>query len=270
MEVARRSGADPYRSEEDLLQDSETDSFWDIGNYKRVVRRMEDGARLCADFAKMAAERAEIEAKHSRHLAAWARKWEDLVARGPESGSLEAGWRGALTEAARLSEVHARVHARIQEDIAESMHDWKTCHYHRHLMHIKECKRAEEGFAQAQKPWAKRMGKNRRARKAYHAAARELELQTAALRQIENSRECTSEQVGKGRERKERAQRELDRSLNKYRERLEDLQHYRGRYVEDMSAQFARCQDFEQKRMEHFRTTLVTLKKVSDISQDQR
>ena len=78
------------RSEEDLsLIVAKTDSFWDIGNYKRVVKRTDDGARLCSDFIKMVQERADIEAKYVKNLQHWSKKWEDLVSKGPEYGSLE-------------------------------------------------------------------------------------------------------------------------------------------------------------------------------------
>ena len=262
--------SDAYRSEEDLLADGETDSFWDIGNYKRVVKRVDDGARLCGDFVKMAQERADIEAKYSKHLSQWARKWEELLSKGPEYGSLEVSWKAVTTEASKLSDVHGQIHRQIQDEIVDGMQEWKSQHYRKHLIHLKESKKAEDGFAQAQKPWAKRLIKNRKAKKAFHLAARELEVQTSSIQQIEHSRECTSEQVAKGREKKERAQKELDKALAKYKERLSDLQHYQGRYVEDMNAQFAKCQDFERVRKEQFRTTLQRMRKLADLSQDQR
>ena len=87
------------RSEEDLLDvQARSDSFWDIGNYKKVVRRIDDGARLCSDLTKMAQERADIEAKYARHLQAWSKKWEDIVSKGPEYGSLETGWKATFKE----------------------------------------------------------------------------------------------------------------------------------------------------------------------------
>lgn len=40
-------------------------NFWDVNYYKTIVKRMEDGAKLCDDFMKMVTERAEIEAAYS-------------------------------------------------------------------------------------------------------------------------------------------------------------------------------------------------------------
>ena len=61
------------KSEEDFIA-AMTDSFWDIGNYKRVVKRVDDGAKLCVEYGKMINERAEIEAKYAKRLQEWAKK----------------------------------------------------------------------------------------------------------------------------------------------------------------------------------------------------
>lgn len=259
------------RSEDDLLSAvASTDSFWDIGNYKRVVKRTEDGARLCNEFVKMAQERADIEAKYVRSLQQWARKWEDPVSKGPEYGSLEEGWRAALREASTIAEVHLEIHRKIQEEIIESVQNWKAAHYHKTLMHFKEVKKAEEGFTRAQKPWTKQLVKTRRAKKSYHQASKDLELQNYALQQTENSPESTYDQCSKARDRQERAQRDADKALEKYQERLTELQRCKGRYVEDMTMQFEKCQEFENQRMEFFKVTLQQMKEAVDLSRNQR
>ncbi len=259
------------RSEEDLLSAvAKTDSFWDIGNYRRAVKRIEDGARLCSDFVKMAQERADIEAKYVKNLQQWARKWEDLIAKGPEYGSLQIGWKAALKEAYSVAETHAEINRKIQDDIIESIHTWKAEHYHKSVMNLKEVKKAEEGFSRAQKPWMKHLVKTRRAKKTFHQAAKELELQNYALQHAESSPEITAEQCSKVREKQERAERDVDKSLGKYKERLSDLKRCEGRYIEDMKIQFAKCQDFEAQRFEFFKNTLQTLKETLDLSQNER
>ena len=215
------------RSEEDITQlVAKTDSFWDIGNYKRVVKRIDDGARLCSDFVKMAQERADIEAKYVKHLQQWARKWDDLVTKGPEYGSLEIGWKASLKEATKLAEVHLEIQRKIMDEIIESVQSWRSQKYHKSFVNLKETKKAEDSFARAQKPWTKRLEKLRRAKKTFHLAARELDVQTTALQQAESNPDFGSDQCGKLRERQDKAQRELDKVLAKYRERLGDVQHY--------------------------------------------
>lgn len=259
------------RSEEDLTQIvAKTDSFWDIGNYKRVVKRIDDGARLCSDFVKMAQERADIEAKYVKNLQHWARKWDDLVSKGPEYGTLEVGWKATLKEAVKLADIHVEIHRKIQDEIIESIQSWKSQNYHKSLMHLKETKKADDGFARAQKPWAKRLQKTQRTKKMFHQAARELEFQSNALQVAESNPDCTGEQCAKIRDKRDKAQKDLDKTLGKYKERLGDLQHYQSRYIEDMKIQFTKCQEFEQERMEFFKITLQNFKATVDLSADAR
>lgn len=43
-------------------------NFWDVSGYKKTVKRIDDGARLCDDFLKLLAERAEIEGLYAAKL----------------------------------------------------------------------------------------------------------------------------------------------------------------------------------------------------------
>jgi hypothetical protein len=85
-------------SESDLIESvRKSDSFWEVGVYKRVVKRIDDGARMCDDLMKLIAERAEIEAKHANKLLHWRKKWEEMIDRGPEYGTLQTAWKGEKT-----------------------------------------------------------------------------------------------------------------------------------------------------------------------------
>ena len=221
------------KSEDDLTQlEAHTDSFWDIGNYRKVVKRIDDGARLCSDLAKMIQERAEIEAKYVRHLQHWSKKWDDSITKGPEYGSIETGCKAATKEAMQLAEVHSEMSQRLQKEVVESIHTWKADHFHKSLMTLKETRKAEEGFTTAQKPWTKRLQKNSRAKKSYHQAGRELELLEAALHEAETNDDISPEQCTRTREKTERAETMVEKALGKYKERLGDLQHYKSRLVE--------------------------------------
>lgn len=43
-------------------------NFWDVNSYKRTVKRIDDGAKLCDDLLKLLAERAEIEGLYASKL----------------------------------------------------------------------------------------------------------------------------------------------------------------------------------------------------------
>ena len=83
-------------SDADIMESvRQSDSFWEVNSYKRVVKRIDDGAKLCDDLMKLVAERAEIEAKHAAKLLHWKKRWEELVDRGTEYGTLQTAWRGS-------------------------------------------------------------------------------------------------------------------------------------------------------------------------------
>ena len=50
--------------------------FWAPSNYKRTVKRVDDGAKLCDDIMKLVSERAEIEGLYASKLQGW---WEDCI-----------------------------------------------------------------------------------------------------------------------------------------------------------------------------------------------
>ena len=45
-----------------------TGNFWLVGNYKKVVSKIEDGVKLCEEFSQMMQERAEIENLYAKKL----------------------------------------------------------------------------------------------------------------------------------------------------------------------------------------------------------
>ena len=54
-------------------------NFWDVNSYKRTVKRIDDGARLCDDLMKLLAERAEIEGLYATKLEGKSYKRSDVV-----------------------------------------------------------------------------------------------------------------------------------------------------------------------------------------------
>lgn len=257
----------PRGSDENLQYSAASDSFWDVGNFKRTVKRIDDGAKLCDEFMKLVTERAEIEAKYALKLKAWAKKWEECIKNGPEYGTMEVAMRGTVTEAESRAEIHLLCRDKLMNDVHESIKRWKTENYHKGIFQWKETKEADEGFTKAQKPWAKRLAKVERSKKAYHTASRNSEQAQNLENQATNDTELkTAEKLKKLQDATEKAKREVDKCKEKYELRLDEITSYNSQYERDMIQEFERCQENEDSRLAFFRDTLMKYHKCLDIS----
>ena len=57
-------------------------SFWEVDNYKRTVRRLEDGQKLCDELMKLIRDRAQIEKDYAGKLRSWSKSWSDRIDKG--------------------------------------------------------------------------------------------------------------------------------------------------------------------------------------------
>ena len=256
----------PRGSDENLYSAS-TDSFWDVGNFKRTVKRIDDGAKLCDEFMKLVAERADIEAKYAFKLKAWSKKWEECIKTGQEYGTMEAAMRGTVTEAESRAEIHMHCRDKLIDEVHESIKKWKNENYHKGIFQWKETKESDEGFTRAQKPWAKRLAKVERAKKAYHNAAKNVEQASRIESEASHDTEKSAEKLKKLQDATEKAKREMEKCKEKYELRLEEITAYNSQYEKDMIQEFERCQENEDVRLVFFKEVLSQYHKSLDISE---
>lgn len=62
-----------------------SDSFWEIDQYKRTVKRHEDGFKLCNELMQLIQERADLEKAYAKSLKAWSHKWSSSIEKGTSS-----------------------------------------------------------------------------------------------------------------------------------------------------------------------------------------
>lgn len=256
-----------HHSDEALLV-AGSDSFWEPGNYKRTSKRTEDGHRLCVDLVQLVQERSEVEKAYAKGLRAWARKWADLIDKGPEYGTTEAAWKGALLEAERTSEMHLRVRDRLLNDVVPQVKGWQKENYHRSMMQLRERRELDEAFKKAQKPWAKLLAKVDRSRTDYHAACKGERSATNQERNAGADTSLSPDQVKKLQDRVQRCKEEVQRTRERYEAALQEINEYNAKYMEDMTVVFDKCQEFEQRRLHFFKEMLFGIHACLNISTD--
>jgi hypothetical protein len=118
-----------------------------IGQYKRTVKRCEDGYKLCNDLMQLATERADIEKAYAKSLKAWSKKWSDYLLKGSEYGTMKNTWMSSLTEADKLAEIHLTTHNVLVDELNKEIKEWQKQNYSKSIVNqLKTPKEYEEEF----------------------------------------------------------------------------------------------------------------------------
>ncbi|KAL5252556.1 hypothetical protein ACHWQZ_G015364 [Mnemiopsis leidyi] len=256
-------------SEEDV-GDLFSDCFWEIKGFKQVVKRIDDGATLTDNLMQLIHERSELELKYAKGLKTWSRKWEDAISKGPEYGSLEQTMKSLTVEANETADIHLDIRQKLTGSSLESIKHWKNSNYQKTFVKWKQTAAAQEGFDKVQRPWAKRFLKVEKAKKAYHLAARTLEQLKGQLDIYERDAMTTTDALKKLKDKLSKAETENDKTKDKYRDRLNELDMANQQYINEMTVEFEKCQAMEKIRIEFFVETIRDYLNYIDVSKDAR
>ncbi|XP_062338732.1 protein kinase C and casein kinase substrate in neurons protein 2 isoform X4 [Osmerus eperlanus] len=258
-------------SYDDSMIDVSSDSFWEVGNYKRTVKRVDDGNRLCNDLMNCLHERARIEKSYAQQLTEWSKRWRQLIEKGPQYGTLERAWGALCTEAEKVSELHMEVKAALMGEDFEKLKNWQRDAFHKQMIGgFKETKEAEDCFRKAQKPWAKKLKEVDTTKKTYHTACKEEKLATSRENNSKLENNNNPELQKKLQDKVEKCEQEVQKSKERYEKSLEELDKVTPQYMENMEQVFEQWQQFEDKRLCFFKELLLEVKQHLDLSTNHK
>ncbi|KAA8590795.1 hypothetical protein FQN60_001738 [Etheostoma spectabile] len=209
--------------------DDTMDSFWEVGNYKRAVKRFDDGHRLCNDLMGCLQERAKIEKSYGDQLTAWSKRWRQLIEKGPQYGSVERAWLAVMTEAEKVSELHQDVKNNLVNEDVEKMEA---------------------------------------AKKSYHMACKEEKLAAAREANGKTEASVTVDQQKKLHEKVDKCKQDVQKAKEKYEKSLEELNKCTPQYMECMEQVFDQCQQHEVKRLTFLKEALLDIKRHLNLTEN--
>lgn len=244
-----------------------SDSFYEIGQFKRTVSRIDNGHKQCDELASFIKERAAIEEQYCKMIKAWGAKYTKVLEKGSCYHTLQEAWSSMIRASEKIAEMHSSIAAEVMKTDVEKVKQWKKSNYHNlTLGGLKESKIGNDEFSKAQKPWAKVYKKVADTKKSYYTACKEEKSAQTQENTAKSDSTLPPEKVKKLQELVEKKGVERQKQKDKYEAALSDLDANNSRYMEDMEVVFTKCQDFEHERLEFFKTTLLSAENHLDIS----
>uniref|UniRef100_A0AAQ5ZTI2 Uncharacterized protein n=1 Tax=Amphiprion ocellaris TaxID=80972 RepID=A0AAQ5ZTI2_AMPOC len=243
---------------------------WQPGNYQRTVKRTEDAFQACNDMVACFQERARVERQYAQQLSEWSNKWKPVVDSSPLYGSLLKAWQCFLSSADRLASLHASICRSLVSEDGDRVRTWQKDTFHKKLFGgFKESQDIDTGFARAQKPWAKRLKKLDKARRAYHKVSRKEQAAREREAHAQGNPDVAIDKQKKIQEEREVAQQEAEKVRTRYEKVLEEVNRYAPRYMEEMESIFDQSQDEERKRIVFLKQAFLSIHKHLDITNNE-
>lgn len=235
--------------------------FCEPGQYKSAIQRCETGYHSLDMGIDMYKNLQKVFENFSSGIHDWAKSSIKEVGNSKESGSNKLAWVKSIRAVEELTKSNDEIIKSIRTDVVEKMNDFKNTHYGKSFLHVRQIKEFEKEFKKIQGTWLECLKKVTEAKQDYHDAA-------AKLSNAENAQKVTLSDVGSPPEDRKKAEKSVQRytdekkkCLTKYESALKDMEPKRDTYETDMLKTLKTTDEFEVKRLEHFKSVIESLKK---------
>ena len=235
--------------------------FCEPGQYKSAIQRCETGYHSLEMGIDMYKSLQKVFETFSTGLEDWAKSSIKEVSNSKESGCNKLALLKSIRAVEELKTSNDEIVNGIKTDVVGKMNDFKNTHYGKSFLRVRQIREFEKEFKKTQETWIDCLKKISEAKQTYHDAAKKLDSAEGALK-------VTQSDVGSSPEDKKKAEKSVQRytedkksCLKKYESALKDMEPKRVTYEEKMLKTLKETDDFETKRLEHFKSIIESLQK---------
>lgn len=235
--------------------------FCDPGQYRAALERCEGGYHSLEIGIDIYKRLHKLIQSHSAEYHDWAKTSIRQISESKEFGHNKKAWTNGIRAVEKLTEVNDKIAENIQTNVIEPMTSFKNEHYGKSFIHVRQIKEFEKEFKKTQRTWLECVEKINEAKQSYHNAAKK-------LFNAKNAEEAIKTDVGSSDEEKKKVQHSVQRREDenkstrlKYETALQDSESKQKKYETEMLAILKRTDEFEKKRLEHFKSMIESLQK---------
>ena len=250
---------------------AETINFWDIGNYKYVLARCDDGQKLGVELMEMISERAKVEEAYAKSLQQWHKKWTyHLRTKSDEYETSKDMWQNFANTGNQCADIHLEMCSSLINTPVVKIKEWLKKNYVKRYFTHKVTKDFERDFENAEKSWVDYMNKLKKAQKFYYDACKKTLSANDTVTASQSDPKLNQEQKDKLGEKAKKAADEEAKAKTSYEQILHEIDLYKPQHIKKMTEVFKKTQDFEQERMFFFRQTFLECHELMQTFNDER
>ncbi len=244
--------------------------FCEPHQYKAAIDRCEGGYRSCETNIEIYKDLAKILEHNAAAIRHWSTSSQKQIIQSKEFGTNRKACIESIRACEKLAEREEDLARGIQQNVIEKMTTYKNEHYGKSFIHVKAIKQFEKDFKKVQKSWLELLDKISDAKQAYHDARRKLQHAESAENVIKTDVGSADEQKKKAKTSVENRKTEMEHCKNKYNKLIDDMNSKQPVYEKDMFDILKKTDEFEEKRLNHFKSTFTALKEATSITNDTR